>query len=265
MAGERAARLLRPSDRAIQLPLQSQASPAGRPEQTHQRDRRDARSLWLSAHSRVAAPRGLAGERQARVAALPRNGPAIAQQTPKRRVQAKLREGRSGAIGPNEVWAMDFVHDQLFDGRKIRALTIIDTFTRLSPAIDVRQNYRGSDVVTTLERATTQDGLPKTIRVDNGPEFVSKELDLWAFMRGVTLDFSRPGKPTDNAYIESFNGKFRAECLNANWFLSLDEARQKCEAWRRDHNDVRPHSSLGGKTPRELHPRPGNPDQPSRG
>jgi len=192
-------------------------------------------------------------------------GLQLRNKAPKRRVQAKLREGRSGAIGPNEVWAMDFVHDQLFDGRKIRALTIIDTFTRLSPAIDVRQNYRGSDVVTTLERATTQDGLPKTIRVDNGPEFVSKELDLWAFMRGVTLDFSRPGKPTDNAYIESFNGKFRAECLNANWFLSLDEARQKCEAWRRDHNDVHPHSSLGGKTPRELHPRPGNPDQPSRG
>jgi putative transposase len=81
---------------------------------------------------------------------------------------------------------------------------------------------------------------------------------------GVTLDFSRPGKPTDNAYIESFNGKFRAECLNANWFLTLDEARQKCEAWRRDYNDVRPYSSFGGKTPRELHPRPGNPDQPSR-
>ncbi len=84
-------------------------------------------------------------------------------------------------------------------------------------------------------------------------------------MRGVTLDFSRPGKPTDNAYIESFNGKFRAECLNANWFLSLDDARQKCEAWRRDYNDVRPHSSLGGKTPSELHPRLSNPDQLSRG
>jgi putative transposase len=160
---------------------------------------------------------------------------------------------------------MDFVHDQLFDGRKIRALTIVDTFTRLSPAIDVRQNYRGADVVATLERAAADAGLPKTIRVDNGPEFVSKELDLWAFIRGVTLDFSRPGKPTDNAYIESFNGKFRTECLNTNWFLSLDEAREKCEAWRRDYNDVRPHSSIGVKTPRELHPPPGNPGQPSGG
>ena len=156
-------------------------------------------------------------------------GLQLRNKTPKRRVQAKLREGRSGATAANEVWAMDFVHDQLFDGRKIRALTIVDTFTRLSPAIDVRQNYRGADVVATLERAAADAGLPKTIRVDNGPEFVSKELDLWAFIRGVTLDFSRPGKPTDNAYIESFNGKFRTECLNTNWFLSLDEAREKCE------------------------------------
>jgi putative transposase len=192
-------------------------------------------------------------------------GLQLRNKTPKRRVKAQLREGRSAATGANEVWAMDFVHDQLFDGRKIRALTIIDTFTRLSPAIDVRQSYRGADVVATLERAAAEVGLPKSIRVDNGPEFVSKELDLWAFMRGVTLDFSRPGKPTDNAYIESFNGKFRSECLNANWFLSLDEARRKCEGWRRDYNEVRPHSSLGGKTPRELHPRLCNPDQPSRG
>jgi putative transposase len=192
-------------------------------------------------------------------------GLQLRNKAPKRRVQAKLREGRSGAVAPNEVWAMDFVHDQLFDGRKIRVLTIVDTFTRLSPAIDVRQSYRSADVVATLERAAVETGLPKTIRVDNGPEFVGEDLDLWAFMRGVTLDFSRPGKPTDNAYIEWFNGKFRAECLNANWFLSLDEAQRKCEAWRRDYNDVRPHSSLGGKTPRELHPRLGNPDQPSRG
>ena len=154
-------------------------------------------------------------------------GLQLRNEAPKRRVQAKLREGRSGALGPNDVWATDFVHDQLFDGRKIRALTIVDTFTRLSPAIDVRQSYRGADVVATLERAKVETGLPKTIRLDNGPEFVSKELDLWAFVRRVPLDFSRPGKPTDNAYIESFNGKFRAECLNANWFLSLSTRRGK--------------------------------------
>jgi putative transposase len=188
-------------------------------------------------------------------------GLQLRNKSPKRRVSAKLREGRAAASGPNDVWAMDFVHDQLFDGRKIRVLTIIDTFTRLAPAIDVRASYKGSDVVATLERAIHDVGLPKTIRVDNGPEFISRELDLWAFMRGVTLDFSRPGKPTDNAFIESLNGKFRAECLNTNWFMTLDEARRKCEAWRRDYNEVRPHSAIGNKTPIMLHRAASNPDQ----
>ena len=190
-------------------------------------------------------------------------GLQLRSKSPKRRVKAQLREDRTAAGAANDVWAMDFVHDQLFDGRKIRVLTIVDTFTRLSPAIDVRQNFRGSDVVATLERVIREVGCPRTIRVDNGPEFVSKELDLWAFMRGVVLDFSRPGKPTDNAFIESLNGKFRAECLNANWFLSLDEARRKCEAWRRDYNEVRPHSAIGNQVPAALHRSAGNPGQPA--
>ena len=109
----------------------------------------------------------------------------------------------------------------------------MDTFIRPSPAIEVRQNFRGADVVEVLERISRQLGYPNTNRLDNGPEFISKELDLWAFVHGVILDFSRPGKSTDNAFIESLNGKFRAECLNANWFLSFDEIRRKCEAWRR--------------------------------
>ncbi|CAA6603816.1 conserved hypothetical protein [Rhodospirillaceae bacterium LM-1] len=104
-----------------------------------------------------------------------------------------------------------------------------------------------------MEKAAGEVGYPKTIRLDNGPEFISKELDLWAFMKGVTLDFSRPGKPTDNAFIESLNGKFRAECLNVNWFMSLDEAREKCEDWRRDYNMVRPHSAIGNQVPARLH------------
>ena len=154
-------------------------------------------------------------------------GLQLRNKTPKRRVKAKLRLDRTTASSANDIWAMDFVHDPLFDGTKIWALTIVDTLTRLSPALGVRRSYRGSDVVETLEHGAAEFGYPKTIRVDNGPEFVSKELDLWAYMKGVTLDFSRPGKPTDNAFIESFNGKFRVECLNANWFLSLDEARAK--------------------------------------
>ena len=102
------------------------------------------------------------------------------------------------------------------------------------------------------DRITAKRGAPKTIRVDNGPEFISKALDLWAYANGVTLDFSRPGKPTDNAFIESFNGRLRDECLNANWFLSLDDARSKIEAWRRDYNEVRPHTSLGWMTQAEF-------------
>jgi putative transposase len=188
-------------------------------------------------------------------------GLQLRNKSPKRRVKAKLRDGRSPATEPNQVWAMDFVHDQLFDGRKIRVLTIVDTFTRLSPAIDVRQSYRGANVVETLERAAGEIGYPKTIRLDNGPEFISRELDLWAFMHDVTLDFSRPGKPTDNAFIESLNGKFRAECLNVHWFLSLDEARGKCEAWRRDYNEVRPHSAIGNLVPAALHRAASNPVQ----
>jgi len=179
-------------------------------------------------------------------------GLKIRNKRPKRKVAAKLREDRKAPTAPNQVWAMDFLSDQLFDGSKIRILAIVDAFSRLSPAIDVRQRYRGSDVVDTLERVTAIYGAPKTIRVDNGPEFISRDMDLWAWSNGVTLDFSRPGKPTDNAYVESFNGKVRAECIDQNWFLSLDDARSKCEDYRREYNEERPHSAIGNKTPVEF-------------
>ena len=143
---------------------------------------------------------------------------------------------------------MDFLSDQLFDDRRIRILTIVDAYSRLSPAIDARSHYRGTDAVETLERVTRVYGTAKTIRLDNGPEFISKALDLWAWLNGVTLDFSRPGKPTDNAFIEAFNGSFRAERPNTSWFLSLADARAKCAAWLSDYNTVRPHSSIGRKT-----------------
>src|SRR3546814_9237825 len=122
----------------------------------------------------------------------------LRNKTPKRRVKAKLREGRAEAVGPNDVWAMDFVHDQLATGRKIRVLTVVDTFPRFSPVLDPRFSYRGEDVVSTLDRVCGQTGYPKTIRVEQGSEFISRDLDLWAYQRGVILDFSRPGTPTDN-------------------------------------------------------------------
>ena len=179
-------------------------------------------------------------------------GLQLRSKTPKRRVKAKLRDDRRLPSQANETWAMDFIHDQLATGRKIRVLTVVDAFSRYSPAIDPRFSYRAEDVVATLEQACGALGYPKTIRVDQGTEFVSRDLDLWAYAKGVTLDFSRPGKPTDNAFAEAFNGRVRAECLNAHWFLTLADAREKLEAWRRYYNEDRPHGAIGQKPPISL-------------
>ena len=147
---------------------------------------------------------------------------------------------------------MDFVTDSLFNGHRIRALTVVDNFSRECLAITVDRQLRSEDVVATMEHLKSFRGVPQRIPVDNGSEFISKAMDLWAYQNGVTLDFSRPGKPTDNPPIESFNGSFRDECLTLNWFLSLDDAQQKIEAWRVDYNEYRPHQSLADKTPKEF-------------
>lgn len=180
-------------------------------------------------------------------------GLQLRNKTPKRRVKAKLREDRAAAVGPNDVWAMDFVHDQLALGQKLRILTVVDTHSRFCPVLDARFSYHARDVVHTLEKVCEKVGYPKTIRVDNGSEFVSRDLDLWAYAKEVTLDFSRPGKPTDNGFIEAFNSKFRSECLNAHWFMSLADANEKLEGWRRHYNDDRPHSAIGYNVPSALH------------
>jgi putative transposase len=153
---------------------------------------------------------------------------------------------------PNERWAMDFVRDTLADGRAFRALTIVDTCTRESPAIEVDVSLGSDRVVAVLERLAISRGLPQRITVDNGPEFQSRSLDAWAHQRGVSLDFIRPGKPVENAFIESFNGRFRDECLNQHWFLSLADARRTIESWRENYNTARPHRGLGGLTPAEY-------------
>lgn len=190
-------------------------------------------------------------------------GLQLRNKTPKRRVKAKLREDRKESTQPNETWAMDFVHDQLAMGRKIRVLTVVDTYSRYAPVIDPRFSYRAEDVVQTLERVCSEVGYPSTIRVDQGTEFVSRDLDLWAYANGVTLDFSRPGKPTDNAFIEAFNGRFRAECLNQHWFMSLEDARKKLEDWRRYYNEQRPHGAIGQKPPISLIRHDGTASPPS--
>jgi len=147
---------------------------------------------------------------------------------------------------------MDFVADNLFNGRRIRALTVVDNLTRESLAIEVDHRLNGEDVVATMERLKACGRVPDRIQADNGSEFISKVLDRWAYENGVTLDYSRPGKPTDNAFIESFNGSFRDECLNVHWFLSIEDAREKIERWRVDYNKHRPHSSLGDRAPEEF-------------
>ena len=189
-------------------------------------------------------------------------GLQLRNKAPKRRVKAKLREDRKEATRPNETWAMDFVHDQLATGRKIRVLTVVDTFSRYAPVLDPRFSYRAENVVQTLEQVCRQVGYPRTIRVDQGSEFISRDLDLWAYVHDVVLDFSRPGKPTDNAFIEAFNGRFRAECLNAHWFLSLDDAREKLEAWRTYYNEQRPHGAIGYKVPISLQNHDGSSSRP---
>ena len=147
---------------------------------------------------------------------------------------------------------MDFMSDELFDGRRIRLLTIVDNFTRESLAIEVAEHIGGQKVVDVLMWLGEERILPRVIRLDNGPEFISKSLDQWAYLNGVELDFSRPGKPTDNGLIEAFNGRLRQECLNENWFLSLDDAREKVESWRQEYNRERPHGALGNLAPLEY-------------
>ena len=150
---------------------------------------------------------------------------------------------------PNEQWSMDFMSDSLYDGRRFRVLTLVDTMSRESPAIVVDRSFSGTRVVAVLNRLEATWGLPKSIQVDNGPEFSSKALDDWAHRHRIKLVFSRPGTPTDNPYIEAFNGRFRAECLDQHWFASLEEARQIIEAWRIDYNEYRPHTALANQTP----------------
>lgn len=147
---------------------------------------------------------------------------------------------------------MDFVSDQLYNGKRFRALTLIDTYSRECLAIYADKVIKGEMVVDVLEKVKATRGLPKKIKVDNGPEFISRALDAWAYLSKVQLEYSRPGKPTDNAHIESFNGSLRDECLNTNWFMSLEDAKEKIERWRKDYNEFRPHSILTNLTPAEY-------------
>jgi putative transposase len=172
---------------------------------------------------------------------------------PRRSKSAAHRLERNENNCLHHCWSMDFVSDQLFDGRKFRALTIVDNFSRYCLGIRVDKSIKGIDVVEVLDALKNQRHLvPQRIQVDNGSEFISKDFDKWAYENKVTLDFSRPGTPIDNPFIESFNGSFRDECLNTHWFLSLDDAYEKISEWVADYNNYQTHSSLNEMKPAEI-------------
>jgi putative transposase len=170
----------------------------------------------------------------------------------RKRVATAPRERLVAPMRANQRWSMDFMSDELEDGRSLRLLNLVDDFTRECPAILVDRSLPAERVTEQLERLAQTRGLPETIVVDNGPEFASKELHRWAYQRRVELHFIEPGNPVQNAFIESFNGTCRDDCLNAHVFTSVEDARRKIERWRRHYNHQRPHSSLGHQTPADF-------------
>jgi putative transposase len=171
----------------------------------------------------------------------------------RKRLTSEGRGPAESATGPNEVWSLDFVSDATAPGRRLKLLTLVDTYTRESLAIEVDTSIGGERLARVLDRVIGERGAqPLEIVMDNGPEMTSRALDQWAYERAIRLRFISPGKPVQNCYIESFNGRLRDECLNQHWFWSLADARQIVEDWRLDYNRARPHSALGGLTPEEY-------------
>ena len=176
----------------------------------------------------------------------------LGKKAPRKRISTPRSPEKGVVSSINECWSMDFVSDQLYNGKRFRALTVLDLFSRECLDIYADKAIKGEQVTYVLDQLKETRGLPKRIKVDNGPEFISRVLDAWAYFNQVKLDYSRPGTPTDNAYIESFNGSFRDECLNTNWFMSLEDARDKIARWKMDYNEFRPHSALTYLTPAEF-------------
>jgi putative transposase len=178
-------------------------------------------------------------------------GLAVRRKGKRRRSQAPVLI-RGPLAQPDQRWSLDFVSDTLSSGRTFRCLTVIDEFTREALAIDVAHSIPATRVIEVMERLRAERGLPPVVITDNGSEFTSRAFDAWAYARGIKIEYIQPGKPIQNCFIESFNGSLRDECLNLHWFVSLDTARRTIERWRIDYNQVRPHSSLGERTPEEF-------------
>jgi putative transposase len=180
-------------------------------------------------------------------------GLTLRRKRPKRRRSAAHREQRTPTTGANQRWAMDFVHDTLSGGQTIRVLAVVDVHTRECLVLQAGRGFKGEDVAAALSEAGARTpGLPELISVDNGTEFTSRSLDHWAYWNRVQLDFSRPGKPTDNAHVEAFNSVLRRECLSQHWFIDLEDAQSVLDRWRADYNNFRPHGSLGRLTPTDF-------------
>jgi len=175
-------------------------------------------------------------------------GLQLRNKLPKRRKMVVTRRERYRPRRTNQAWSMDFVSDQLVDGERFRVLTIVDVFSREALAVQVGKHMRAENVVEVCNKLVSQRGAPKRVFTDNGSEFAGRIFDLWAYHHRVRIDFGRPGKPTDNCFIETFNGSLRDECLNVHWFETLDDAKEKIEAWRRDYNESRPHQALQDRT-----------------
>jgi putative transposase len=174
----------------------------------------------------------------------------------RKRPRKRLARARVAALvptAPNERWSMDFVSDSLANGRKFRVFNVVDDCTREALVMEADTSITGERVVRLLEEAAAKRGAyPSAIVCDNGPEFISRVLEEWAETHGVKLEFIQPGKPVQNCFVESFNGRFRDECLNENWFVTLGDARRIITAWKGLYNELREHGSLGGLTPREF-------------
>jgi putative transposase len=174
----------------------------------------------------------------------------LQMRTKKRKKLASIQRGPlAPAQRANDRWSMDFITDRLEDGRYFRTLTVVDQYTRQCPVLEAALSLKATKVVDCLERVAVRQGYPKSITVDNGSEFCSRVMDAWAYRNKVKLDFIRPGKPVENGFIESFNGRLRDECLNVELFWSISDAAAKLEKWRRDYHEVRPHSALANLPP----------------
>jgi putative transposase len=234
----------------FELQLQTEADERSSFEAANQGTGREAGSLWIPSDPR--APTEGWQVNHKRVYRIYQEENLAVRRKVRKKLANRPRIPLERAEQPNQQWSMDFVMDRTEDRRHFRILTVVDNFSRECLALHADRSITGEKVAACLNRITHERGYPESIRVDNGSEFYSRAMDAWSYIHKVALEFIRPGKPVENAYIESFNGKSRDECLNVELFFGIEDARRKLETWRTDYNEERPHKSLDNKTPKEY-------------